>query len=122
MEQKDKYLRITKQVGISYIFTFLTFAFSPILIILLTRTLPLREYGTYSLLAVMIAVLSTVLLLGLPNFMVTKLPGLKYIRKLKVTSSIIFFEIIFLILILLILFIPFIQNSIRNIIHKQLLR
>jgi O-antigen/teichoic acid export membrane protein len=106
------YKKITQQFGVSYLFTFLSFLFSPILVFLLTRTLTVIEYGVYSILAATISVLSTVLVLGLPQYIVTKLTGLKYFKKIKIIFSIIFFELFFLMIVLAILFIPLIQNNI----------
>ena len=108
------YKRITQQFGVSYIFTFLIFIFSPILTFLLTRVLSVAEYGVYSIISATITVLATLLVFGLPFFVTTKLPGYKHSEKIKAMASILVFEFILLSVIMFILFIPGIQNSILS--------
>lgn len=99
MAKKGKYLRITKQIGASYLFTFITFLFSPLLILILTRTLSVKEYGVYSIFAVTIAVLSTVLAFGFPQYVLTRFPGMNKSKRLKSFFSILSFSAILLIII-----------------------
>ncbi len=106
------YKKITQQFGVSYIFTFLIFIFSPVLTFLLTRTLSVTEYGIFSILSATITVLTTLLVFGLPFFVVTKLSGYKHVQKVKAIISIFVFEFIILVVITAFLFIPWIQNII----------
>ena len=106
-----KYHKITKQIGFSYLFTILTFVLSPILIVLLTRTLSITEYGVYSILSATISILKSIFILGLSGFIITRLPSFKYPKKVRAMFSIITFELVFLLAILSILFIPLIQNT-----------
>lgn len=108
------YKRITQQFGVSYVYTILQFIFSPILIVILTRTLSVSDYGKYSILSSTIAVLSTILYLSLNAYIMTKLPGMKSLKKIRSLFSIISFEILFLSVSLLILSLPFIKNNLLS--------
>ena len=111
---KKKYNRIAKQIGISYFFMIISFIFGPILIFVLTRNLSTAEYGIYSILSVTIAVLSTFLTLSLNSFIITKLPGQDYTKRIKSMASILFFELIFLVFLFAILFIPKINRTLLS--------
>ena len=113
------YKKITQQFGVSYLFTLLSFVFGPILIFILTRTLSVAEYGIYSILSSTIAVLSTILYLALNAFIITKLPGFKYLKRVKAIFSIVFFELIFLVIVLSILFIPPVQNNLLSFLKLE---
>jgi len=108
------YKKITQQVGVTYIFTFLTFVFSPVLTFVLTRTLSITEFGIFSILSATITVITTILVFGLPYFIITKLSGYKRTKKVRTIVSIFFFEFIMLAIIILLLFIPWVQNTILH--------
>lgn len=111
---KEEYSRIVKQIGISYLFTTLSFIFGPILIVLLTRNLSVAEYGVYSILSATVAVLSTFLGLSLNTFIITKLPGLNYYKRVKNMVSILYFELIFLAILFTVLFIPKVNKALLS--------
>jgi O-antigen/teichoic acid export membrane protein len=106
------YKRITKQIGVSYFFTILTFILSPLLVILLTRTLTVSEYGIFSIFSATISTLYSILLFGFPTFIITKFPSFDKSVRVKSIFSIVFSEVIFLMVILTILFVPFIKRNI----------
>lgn len=116
---KEKYSRIVKQMGVSYSFTILSFIFSPILIFLLTRNLSVAEYGVYSILAATVAMLSTFLGLSLNTFIITKLPGMNYYKRVKSMASILYFELIFLAVLFTTLFIPKVNNILLSYLKIQ---
>ena len=109
---KKKYGIIARQIGISYFFMTLSFILGPVLIFLLTRNLSVAEYGVYSIFSVTIAILSTFLTLSLNGFIITKLPGQDYYKKVKSMASILFFELIFLVILFSFLFMPPINKRI----------
>ncbi len=113
------YRRITKQFGISYFFTFLIFIFTPILTFLLTRFLSVEEFGIYSILAATVAVLTDLLIFGMPSYVVTKLSGFKYKKKIESIFSILFFEFLIIFGIILILFIPWVQETLISLLRIE---
>ncbi|MBW2975182.1 polysaccharide biosynthesis C-terminal domain-containing protein [Candidatus Woesearchaeota archaeon] len=117
--EKENYGIIARQMGVSYLFTILSFIFGPVLIILLTRNLSVAEYGVYSILAATIAVLSVFLNLALNAFIINKLPGENYYTRVKSMASILFFELIFLITLVIVLFIPKIKNYLLSFLKLQ---
>ncbi|NQV08824.1 polysaccharide biosynthesis C-terminal domain-containing protein [Candidatus Woesearchaeota archaeon] len=99
-----KYHRITKQLGFSYFFMILTFLIGPFLIFLLTRTLSVKEFGIYSLLASTVAIFTVILDLGFHKYIVTKLSGLNYLKGIKHFFSLLTLELGFLVVLFVVLF------------------
>lgn len=115
----DEYNKIGKQIGVTFFFTILVFLLSPILTVLLTRVLTIKEFGIYSLLSATIAVLSWMLIFGLNVFIPTKLTSTEYTTRVKSIFSLLLFEVIFLVIIFLIIFIPFIRNNLLQFLKLE---
>lgn len=92
MNRKDHYLKISKQVSISYFFSFLTIAFQPLLIALLTRTLSIEGYGIYSLLFVTVSLLSVFFRFGFVQYITSKIPGLNEEDRVRSIISLLAFS------------------------------
>jgi len=99
------YSKIIKQTGFLYFTTILSLIFSPILVIILTRTLTVSEYGVYSIIAVSLTTLVFVLELGIPQYIMTRLTGIEKNEKASRFFSIYFFEGVFVLLMLVLIFI-----------------
>ncbi len=99
----EKYHKITRQTGLTALFTILVFITSPILTYILTRNLSLEQFGAYSIFAVTIAFFSVVFDLGLPDYVVAKLSGISK-RKSSIRENrffaILFFFAIYLFIVL----------------------
>ena len=90
-----KYTKITRQIGVSFVFMSLTILCSPILIFLLTRSLTLTEFGVYSILSATIALSSSILSLGLPSYIIRALSGKERAEKIDSFFSILSFGLLF---------------------------
>ena len=108
------YKKITNQLGISYLFNMFTFIFIPLLTLFLTRTLTVKEFGTYSVLASTISILCVTLSMGIPQYILTKMHTLKDNDMVETLFSILFFQLICIICLFSILLLPFIQNIILS--------
>lgn len=115
----EDYFQITKQVGISYFFNFLILISQPLLIFLLTRTLSIEDFGTYSLLFVTISILSVFLRFGLVYYLTTKIPGLNEEARTKNIITVLTFYFGLIIIICTLFY--FFRNPIINFlgIEKQ---
>lgn len=100
----DYYFKISKQMGVSYLFSFLIIIFQLLLIVILTRKLTIQEFGVYSLLSAALAILNLFLRFGIESYIVTKVPGLDQEKRVQTIVTILFFFSIFLIACSLLLF------------------
>lgn len=100
----DYYLNMSKQMGISYLFSFLTVIFQLLLVAILTRKLPIQEFGVYSLLSAALAILNSLLRFGIESYITTKIPGLEDEKRVRTIITILFFFSLFLLASSLILF------------------
>ena len=100
----DYYFKISKQMGISYVSSFLIIIFQLLLIVILTRKLTIQEFGVYSLLSAALAILNSFLRFGIESYIVTKIPGLDQEKRVRTIITILFFFSIFLIVCSLLLF------------------
>lgn len=105
MNNEEYYLKLSKQIGISYFFSFLTIIFQPLLIIILTRVLSIEEFGIYSLLVVTISILTNLLRCGVESYIITKIPGLEEEKRIVTIITILFFFLMILMVCGLLLFI-----------------
>jgi len=104
---KKVYTRITRQIGFSYLSTILLFLISPVLVILLTRNLSVAQYGIYSILAVTVNVAGVLLDLGLSQYIISRLAGIRPKQRAKTFFTLSTFLMIFLVVVFaIILFTP----------------
>ncbi len=92
------YSRIGRQIGVSYLTIVLNFIISPLFIVILSRALSVAEYGIFSILTVTASVASVVFNLGIPEYVLAKLPGLKDNERISRFFSLYFFEFVFLLI------------------------
>jgi len=103
----QKYSRITRQIGISFLSNSLVFIFAPILILMLTRSLSVAEFGVYSLLSITVAVCTVIFDLSLSHYIISKFSGIEREKKLSGFFSIYLFEFVLVAAIIsLIMFTP----------------
>lgn len=69
----EKYKKISREIGFSYLITILQVLFAPLIVALLTRVLGPGRYGAYVLLFAFISFGSLVLQLGISQYLMTKL-------------------------------------------------
>lgn len=100
------YSKIAKQLAANYWALFLGLVVSPLLIVLLTRTLSVAEYGIYALLSVTVSISMVVLDLGLSQYIIAKLSGLSSEERSKHFFSLLFFNILIVIALVLLFLIP----------------
>jgi len=100
----DYYFKISKQMGISYAFSFLTILFQLLLVMILTRKLSIQEFGVYSLLFTVLAILNSFLRFGVESYIITKIPGLDHEKRIRTIITILFFFSLVLIVCSLVLF------------------
>ncbi len=93
---REKFSKITKQVGFNYATIIAQILLAPVLVALLTRTLSVSEYGVYSLLMVFVFFSVSFFELGLSQFIITKLSGQEELERIKAFFSIAKFEAIFI--------------------------
>ncbi len=117
MTDAGYYFKISKQMGISYLFSVLIIIFQLLLIIILTRKLSIQEFGVYSLLSAALAILNSFLRFGIESYTVTKIPGLDHEKKVRTIVTILFFFSIFLIVSSLLLFL--LRDVIVNALNLQ---
>ncbi|MDP7260442.1 MAG: polysaccharide biosynthesis C-terminal domain-containing protein [archaeon] len=100
----SKSQKISGEVAFSYFIIALNLVLSPILIILLTRTLGVELYGVFMLLVALISLLSLLLQPGLSQYLVARLPELPKKKWSQVFHSILAFELLFLSSVLLVFY------------------
>lgn len=98
------YKNISRQLGYSYISYFVNALFGPLLVLVLTRSLSVAEYGVYSILSVTIMILSVVLDLGISQYFIAQFSSASVERLKTSFLSLLAFEGIFLALILTVLY------------------
>ncbi len=113
----DYYFNMSKQMGISYLFSFLTIIFQLLLVAILTRKLPIQEFGVYSLFSAALAVLNSLLRFGIESYITTKIPGLEEEKRIRDIITIIFFFSLFLMACGLLLF--FLKNTITSALNIE---
>lgn len=111
---KKIYTHITKQMGFSYASTLLLFVINPLLIVLLTRTLTVAEYGTYAVLAVTISVASVLLDLGLSQYILSKLAGAPARHRIPAFQSLFTFLMLFVLGIIAVVLLTPLEQLILN--------
>jgi O-antigen/teichoic acid export membrane protein len=97
---KQLYIRITKQIGFSYATTVLLFLINPVLIMLLTRSLSVEDYGIYAILAVTVNVAGVLLDLGLSQYILSRLAGIPARQRLPAFATLSTFLMLFLIVVI----------------------
>lgn len=102
MNDSEKYIKITGQISFSYITFFMQVALAPFIIVLLTRTLTVAEYGVYTLISAFAMFATAFLELGFSQYNLTRLPGKQRKEMASSFFSIIVFEVIFLVAALLV--------------------
>jgi len=103
-----KYLRITRQIGVSYVSSGMVFLLGPLLTYLLTRNLTVAEYGAFSIFLVIVNVSAVILDFAFSHYMVNKFPGLSRRKMIKSFIPLLAFSFISALLIVLFLaFTPF---------------
>ncbi len=117
METEKKYFNLSKQIGASYFFNILIILFQPLLTALLTRTLSIEEYGTYSLLLATITLLSVLFRFGIVEYIRNKIPGLVEDTRIKTIIILLVFWFIFLLFMGVLLFL--LKDLIINLLDIQ---
>ncbi len=107
---KKVYVRITRQIGFSYLSTVLLFLISPLLVILLTRNLSVSQYGVYSVLAVTVSVAAVLLDLGLSQYIISRLSGIRPALRTRAFLTISTFLMVFLVVIIAVFLFSPLQN------------
>ncbi len=113
----DYYLNMSKQMGISYLFSFLTIIFQLLLVAILTRKLSIQEFGVYSLLSAALAILNSFLRFGIESYITTKIPGLEDEKRVRTIITILFFFSLFLLTCSLLLF--FLRDMVATTLNIQ---
>ncbi|MFH1133468.1 MAG: polysaccharide biosynthesis C-terminal domain-containing protein [Nanoarchaeota archaeon] len=85
-----RHITLARQLGYSTASMAVNMLLTPLLILLLTRNMPVESYGIYVLLSTFVALGSIVLELAVSQYLTTKMPG-KGEEKLKHLSSILVF-------------------------------
>jgi len=111
---KKVYVRITKQIGFSYLSTILTFLISPLLVFLLTRTLTVAQYGIYAILAITVNVAGVLLDLGLSQYIMSRLAGIPTKQRARSFFTLSTFLMVFLIAVLAVVLLTPLQGIILS--------
>ncbi len=111
---KKVYVHITKQIGFSYISNILLFIITPLLVILLTRTLTVAQYGIYSILAVTVNVAGVLLDLGLSQYIMSRLAGAHPVQRARSFFTLSTFLMVFLLAALAIVLLTPLQGIILS--------
>lgn len=103
---KKQYVTIGKNIGVSYLTYFLVLLANPLLTVLLTRLLPVAEYGIYALLSVTISVSVVLLNAGFTDYIQTMLPGTRPRHRQGVFFTLFFFQALLVLAFASLLFVP----------------
>ncbi|MBW2989047.1 polysaccharide biosynthesis C-terminal domain-containing protein [Candidatus Woesearchaeota archaeon] len=87
-----RYANMARQTMFSYLNTFISTLLAPVLILVLTRTLSVEDFGVYSLFVVTITMLTIFLEMALSQYILTRLPGMDYKDKITHFFSLYFSE------------------------------
>lgn len=87
-----KYVAIGRNIGVSYLSFFLVFLANPLLVVMLTRFLPVADYGVFSLLQVTISVGAVLLNIGFTDYIQAKLPGTEKRHRIGVFFTLFFLQ------------------------------
>ena len=94
----EKYFKISRQLGISIVANVLIFISVILRTALLTRRLSVDVFGMFSVFFVSVSFFSVVLDLGLTNFIITKLTGVREKKRFAYSSTILGFVVFYLVL------------------------
>ncbi|MFH1409376.1 MAG: polysaccharide biosynthesis C-terminal domain-containing protein [Nanoarchaeota archaeon] len=113
------HLTLPRQLGLSYLSLGISLILGPFLIFLMTRTLSLTEYGVYTLLASVVTLSGVIFDLGISQYLITKLPGMKQKTKWRIQASILYLHLIFVLVLLVFSFTPSLFNFLISVIKIQ---
>lgn len=109
-----KYVKISRQMLVAFIFSTLIFLTGILRTTVLTRNLSLEDYGVFSLFIVSVSFFSMVLDLGLSNYIVTRLSGVSQNKRIKQFVSILGFTFLYLLLLLVIFKLSMVDKGILS--------
>jgi len=114
---EEKYKKIVKEVGFSYLTQGLQILIAPLLVILLTRVLSVEEFGIYSILSATVLLSISFLELGFTQYIVIKLSGVEEKSRIQAFFSIVSFE--FLLLVFLSIILVFFRGTFLKLMNIQ---
>ncbi|MBU0981022.1 MAG: polysaccharide biosynthesis C-terminal domain-containing protein [Nanoarchaeota archaeon] len=112
-------ITMTRHLTFSYFSLVVGMIISPVLLAILTRILSVEEYGVYTLLATTAVLAGVILDLGISQFIITKLPGMRKKDKLTYSSSLLLFHFLIVAVLLAIAFIPHVHEAGINLLGLQ---
>lgn len=112
-----KYVTIGKHISVSYLTYFIIFLANPLLTVLLTRFLPVADYGIYALLSVTISVSVVLLNVGFTDYIQTTLPGTHKRHRIGVFFTLFLFQAVLVITLACLLFVPQLRGLVLGVLR-----